>query len=100
MKWTLMGKKQGMMQLFDAKGGRVVCTVIKADKHLIAQIKGKEKDGYDAVQLAFGKLNAAKARNVARPQQGHFKKAGIEPRRHLMEVRLDKAGEHQVGQEI
>jgi len=95
-----MGTKQGMMQLFDAKGARVVCTVIKADKHLVAQVKGKEKDGYDAVQLASGALNAAKARNVARPQQGHFKKAGIEPRRHLMEVRLDQAGDYQAGQEI
>ena len=100
MKPKLMGIKQGMMQLFDAKGNRVVCTVIKADKHLVSQIKNTETDGYHAIQLAAGDLNAAKARKVARPQQGHFKKAGIEPRRRLMEVRLDGPAEYQLGQEL
>lgn len=100
MKPKLMGIKQGMMQLFDAKGNRVVCTVIKADKHVISQVKSAEKDHYNAIQLASGNLNAAKARKVAKPQQGHFKKAGIEPRRHMMEVRVDDASGYQVGQEM
>jgi large subunit ribosomal protein L3 len=100
MKPKLMGIKQGMIQLFNPEGNRVVCTVIQADKHLISQIKTVEADGYHAVQLAAGKLNAAKARKRAEPQKGHFKKAGIEPRRHLMEVRLDEAENLQVGQEI
>lgn len=100
MKPKLMGIKQGMTQLFDAKGNRVVCTVIKADKHLISQIKNVETDGYHAIQVASGDLNVAKTRNVARPQQGHFKKAGIEPRRHMMEIRLEEAGDFQVGQEF
>lgn len=100
MKPKLMGIKQGMTQIFDPKGNRIVCTVIKADKHVISQIKSVETDHYSAVQLAFGKLNAAKARNVAKPQQGHFKKAGIEPRRHLTEVRVDDAAAYAVGQEL
>ena len=100
MKPKLMGIKQGMMQLFDAQGNRVVCTVIKADKHVISQVKSAEKDHYNAIQLASGNLNAAKARKVAKPQQGHFKKAGIEPRRHMMEVRVDDATAYQVGQEM
>jgi len=100
MKRKIMGIKQGMTQLFDAKGNRVVCSVIKADKHLISQIKNIETDGYHAIQVAAGDLNAAKSRNVARPQQGHFKKAGIEPRRHMMEIRLEEAGDYQVGQEL
>jgi large subunit ribosomal protein L3 len=100
MKPKLMGIKQGMMQIFDEQGNRVVCTVILAEKHLISQIKTKENDGYNALQLASIKLNSAKARNVAKPQLGHFKKAGIEPRRAMCEVRLDEVGSYQVGQEI
>lgn len=96
----LMGIKQGMTQIFDAQGNRVVCTVIQADKHLISQIKTVETDGYHALQLASGKLNAAKARKVANPQKGHFKKASIEPRRKMIEIRLDAPGEYQVGQEL
>lgn len=96
----LMGIKQGMMQLFDPQGNRVVCSVIKADKHLISQIKTVETDGYQALQLASGTLNAAKMRKVARPQQGHFKKAGIEPRRFLTEVCVDDTTPFQVGQEF
>lgn len=99
-KLKLMGIKQGMTQLFDAQGNRVVCTVIQADKHLISQIKTTETDGYHALQLASGKLNAAKARNVSNPQKGHFKKAGIEPRRKMVEVRLEAPSEYQVGQAL
>ena len=72
MKPKLMGIKQGMTQLFDAKGNRVVCTVIKADKHVISQIKTVETDKYNAIQLAYGNMNAANARKVAKPQQGHY----------------------------
>ncbi len=95
-----MGIKQGMMQIFDQHGNRVVCTVILAEKHLISQIKTKENDGYNALQLASIKLNLAKAKNVAKPQLGHFKKAGIEPRRAMCEMRLSDIGSYQVGQEI
>lgn len=95
-----MGIKQGMMQVFDKNGNRVVCTVIQAEKHVVLQIKTKESDGYDALQLASIKLNPAKARNVAKPQQGHFKKASVEPRRSVCEVRVDETASYQLGQEI
>jgi large subunit ribosomal protein L3 len=100
MKPKLMGIKQGMTQLFNPEGNRVVCTVIKADKHVISQIKTVETDKHNAIQLASGTMNAAKARKVARPQLGHFKKAGIEPRRHMMDVRVDDTAAYKVGQEL
>ncbi|MBP7074519.1 MAG: 50S ribosomal protein L3 [Rhabdochlamydiaceae bacterium] len=100
MKPKLMGIKQGMTQLFDAQGNRVVCTVIKADKHVISQIKTVETDKYSALQLCSGRMNAAKARKVAKPQQGHYKKAGIEPRKKMSEVRVDDTAAYTVGQEL
>jgi large subunit ribosomal protein L3 len=100
MKPKLMGIKQGMMQIFDDQGNRVVCTVILAEPHVVSQIKTKESDGYTAVQLASLKATPAKAKNVRKPQLGHFKKAGIEPRRKLCEVRLDSVEGYQLGQEL
>ena len=100
MKPKLMGIKQGMMQIFDDQGNRVVCTVILAEPHVVSQIKTKESDGYTAVQLASLKVTPAKAKNVKKPQLGHFKKAGIEPRKTLCEVRLDSVEGYQLGQEL
>lgn len=100
MKQKLMGTKQGMMQIFDDNGNRIVCTVIHAEPHVISQIKTKEKDGYTALQLATLKVPASKAKNVARPQLGHFKKAGIEPRKTCCEVRIDDVQKFQLGQEM
>lgn len=100
MKPKIMGIKQGMMQVFDPKGNRVVCTVIKADKHVISQVKTVETDKYSAIQLASGKVSGSKARNIAKPQQGHFKKAGIEPRRKMVEVRVDDVAPFKLGQEL
>lgn len=100
MKPKLMGIKQGMTQLFNPEGNRVVCTVIKADKHVISQIKTVETDKYNAIQLASGTMNGAKARKVAKPQQGHFKKAGVEPRKKMSEIRVDDTAAYQVGQEL
>jgi ribosomal protein L3 len=74
MKQKIMGIKQGMMQIFDEQGNRVVCTVIKAESHVISQIKTKEKDGYTAIQLASIKVTPAKAKNIKKPQLGHSKK--------------------------
>ena len=100
MKPKLMGIKQGMMQVFDDQGNRVVCTVIHAEPHVISQIKSKESDGYAAVQLASQKVRPAKVRNVNKPQIGHFKKAGIEPRKALCEVRVDSVENYKLGQEL
>ena len=95
-KLKLMGIKQGMMQLFDEKGNKVVCTVISTEKHVVSQVKTAEKDGYNAIQLACFK----KKKNIAKPQLGHFKKASVEPRNEICESRMDDVSQYQLGQEI
>lgn len=104
MALTMMGKKRGMMQLFDEKGNVVVCTVIQAEPNVVTQVKTKETDGYTAVQLGFdkvaGKTQYTIEARTGKPQLGHFKKAGIEPRRFLLETRLDAVDQYAPGQEI
>jgi len=100
MKPKLMGVKKGMMQLFDAQGNKIVCTVIATEKHVISQVKNKEKDGYEAIQLAALKVQSPKVCNVSKPLMGHFKKAGVEPRKFMCETRVEGPHEFQPGQEI
>lgn len=104
MALTFMGKKRGMIQLFDEKGNVIVCTVIQAEPNVVTQIKTKETDGYNAVQLGFekvvGKTQQTIERRTGKPQLGHFKKAGVEARRFLIETRIDSVGEYELGQEI
>jgi large subunit ribosomal protein L3 len=96
----LMGIKKGMTRLFDEKGNLVVCTVIQAEPNVVSQIKKPDVDGYSAVQLAGVKVKPSKKRNVSKAMQGHFTKAGVEPRRHLIETRDENLDKYQVGQEI
>jgi large subunit ribosomal protein L3 len=104
MALTMMGKKRGMMQLFDEKGNVVVCTVIQAEPNVVTQIKTKEIDGYTAVQLGFdkvaGKTQYTIEARTRKPQLGHFKKAGAVPRRFLRESRVVSPEEYTLGQEI
>lgn len=104
MALTMMGKKRGMMQLFDEKGNVIVCTVIQAESNVVTQIKTKEIDGYSAVQLGFEKVTGKSQYTIeartGKPKLGHFKKAGVEPRRHLLESRVDSEEAFTVGQEI
>ena len=76
---AIYGKKIGMTQVWD---GDVIVpvTVIQAEPNVVCQVKTKESDGYDAVQMGFGYV---KPRRVNKPMQGHFSKAGIEPKKHL-----------------
>ena len=78
----LLGKKIGMTSVFSAEGTNVPCTVIEAGPCVVTQIKSVDKDGYAAVQLGF---QEAKEKNTSKPMQGHFKKAGTTPKRHLAE---------------
>src|SRR5690348_1823455 len=94
----LMGKKIGMTRLFDKEGNLVVCSVISAEPNVVVQVKRQENEGYEAVQL--GAMKLSKKKSVAKPQQGHFTKAGVEPRRFLAESRVEKAEQFTVGQEI
>ncbi len=104
MALTMMGKKHGMMQLFNDKGALVVCTVIAIDPNVITQLKTVDIDGYSAVQLGFDKVRGKTSYTIEsrtkKPRLGHFKKAGVEPRRYLLETRLDSVDGYTLGQEI
>lgn len=105
MALKLMGKKRGMMQLFDEKGNILICTVIEAEPNVVTQVKTVATDGYDAVQLGFDKIKARdnnrKEERAGKPRLGLFKKTGVESRRHLKETRLKgDVGKYTVGQEI
>lgn len=104
MTLTIMGKKRGMMQLFDEKGNAVVCTVIQVEPNVVTQIKTMETDGYIAVQLGFEKIKGKTLytieKRAGKPRLGHFKKAAVEPRLHMTESRLKSIEEFSLGQEI
>ena len=86
MKKGIIGKKIGMTQIFDEVGNVIPVTVIEAGPCVVAQKKTAEKDGYDAVQLGF---MDAKEKHLNKPDKGHFEKAGVAPKKHLKEFRLD-----------
>lgn len=104
MKLKLMGKKRGMTQRFDDKGNVVTCTVIHAEPNVVTQIKRKESDGYNALQLGYEKLITKDSRTIQKRVSnqllGHFKKANVEPRRYLSESRVDSVEGFEVGQEF
>jgi large subunit ribosomal protein L3 len=93
----ILGAKLGMTQIFDEHSRVVPVTVIQAGPCTVTQLKSPERDGYAAVQLAYGDI---KPRRVTKPVAGHFAKAGVEPRRHLVELRTADAGEYALGQEL
>ena len=96
----LLGTKLGMTQVWDENGKLVPVTVIEVAPNVVTQIRTPERDGYSAVQLAYGEISP---RKVNKPVTGQFAAAGINPRRHLAELRLDDesaAAEYEVGQEL
>jgi len=93
----LLGRKLGMTQVWDAENRIVPVTVIAADTNVVTQIRTVETDGYSAVQLGFGEIDG---RKVNRPETGHFAKAGVTPRRHVVEIRTDAISDYTLGQEI
>jgi large subunit ribosomal protein L3 len=93
----ILGTKLGMTQVFDDDNRVVPVTVVQAGPNVVTQIRTQEKDGYAAVQLAFGAIDP---RKVNKPRSGHFAKAGVTPRRHVVELRTVDAGEYEVGQEL
>jgi large subunit ribosomal protein L3 len=93
----LLGRKLGMTQVFDSEDGHVErVTVIEAGPCFVTGIRRAERDGYDAVQVAFGDVREKK---LTKPELGHLKKAGVGPLKHLAEFR-GEAGELQVGNEL
>jgi large subunit ribosomal protein L3 len=91
----ILGRKIGMTQIFDDNGRAVPVTVVEAGPCHIAQIKRPDKDGYSAIQMSFGR-----PRKTNKPQEGHFKKAGVDAGRYVVELRLDDSGEYELGAEI
>ncbi|MCF0093554.1 50S ribosomal protein L3 [Micromonospora sp. NPDC049114] len=92
----ILGAKLGMTQVWD--NNKVVpVTVVEAGPCVISQVRSAEKDGYSAVQLAYGTIDP---RKVKKPISGHYAKADVAPRRHIVELRTTDAGEYSLGQEV
>ena len=94
---AIYGKKVGMTQMFNDKDEVMAVTVIQAEPNTVCQVKTTDTDGYEAVQLGFGTIKDKKLTN---PMRGHFNKLGVEPCRHLREVRMDDASEHKPGDKM
>ena len=93
----VLGEKLGMTQVWDAAGKLVPVTVVQAGPCVVTQVRGAQADGYDAVQIAYGAIDP---RKVNKPLAGHFAKAGVTPRRFLVELRTTDATEYTPGQEV
>ena len=93
----LLGTKLGMTQVWDENNKLIPVTVVKADSNVITQLRNAETDGYTAVQIGYGQIDP---RKVNKPLTGHFEKAGVTPRRHLVEVRTADADSYELGQEL
>jgi len=93
----ILGRKLGMTQLWDENNKIIPVTVIEAGPCVVTQVRTPDRDGYSAVQLGFGQI---KAKSVTKPDQGHFAKADVVPRRHLMEIRTSDANEYTLGQDV
>ena len=93
----VLGEKLGMTQVWDAAGKLVPVTVVQAGPCVVTQVRGAQADGYDAVQIAYGAIDP---RKVNKPLAGHFEKAGVTPRRFVVELRTTDAAEYTPGQEV
>ncbi|MBP3035017.1 50S ribosomal protein L3 [Arthrobacter sp. zg-ZUI100] len=93
----LLGTKLGMTQVWDENNKLIPVTVVKADSNVITQLRNAEKDGYTAVQIGYGQIDP---RKVTKPLAGHFEKAGVTPRRHVVELRTADADTYELGQEL
>ena len=94
---AILGEKIGMTQIFDDEARAIPVTVIKAGPCHVTQIRTNETDGYTAVQISYGEIAR---KNVNKPTEGHYAKAGVEPARHLVELRVDDVSSYELGQAI
>lgn len=93
----ILGTKLGMSQVFAGDGKIVPVTVVAAGPCVVTAVRTPDADGYAAVQLGYGDVNP---RAVNKPEAGHFTRAGVTPRRHLVELRTDDASDYTLGQEV
>jgi len=94
---TILGRKIGMTQVFNDRGEIVPVSVIEAGPCIVTQLKSVETDGYVAVQVGFGEI---RARLVNKPETGHFNKAGVDPKRHVREIRTEDTSDVKLGDAI
>ena len=94
---TLLGKKIGMTQIFTEDGQVVPVTVVEAGPEVVTQVKTVETDGYNAVQVGY---EDQKAHRVNKPMTGHYEKAGVAPKKHLAEFRIEDGETYELGHEI
>lgn len=97
MKKAIFGQKIGMTQIFIEDGNMIPVTVVLVEPNIVVQIKTKEKEGYDAIQVGYG---TTRDKLVNNPIKGHFKKAGIEIKRYLKELRLEDCSSYEIGNEL
>ncbi len=93
----LIGKKLGMTRKFNEDGRSIPVTVIQAGPCVVTQVKTEDTDGYGAIQIGYG---AKKAKNTPMPMQGHFRKAGTDPLRTVVEYRVDNPGDYNLGDTV
>ena len=96
-KKAIVGEKVGMTQIWDDQNRAIPVTLVRVTPCRVVQVKTPETDGYSAVQVTFG---AQCPSRVNKPEQGHFAKAGVDPGKRLVELRVDDAGQYSVGDEI
>jgi len=94
---AIIGKKLGMSQIFTADGKVIPVTVVEAGPCAVVQIKTKENDGYDAIQVGFGTVKESR---INKPEAGHFKKAGVAVKKYLRELRFADCSSYTLGQEL
>lgn len=94
---ALLGRKLGMSQVWDDNGLFIPVTLIDVSSNVVTAVKSEETDGYTAIQLGYGQIDPTK---VTKPLAGHFAKAGVTPRRHLVEFRVEDSSQYEPGQEL
>ena len=94
---AIVGEKVGMTQVWDDQNRAIPVTVVRVTPVRVVQVKTEESDGYAAVQVTYG---TQKAQRLTKPEQGHFAKAGVDPGKKLVELRLEDVSAHTVGQEL
>lgn len=93
----LMGTKLGMTQVWDENNNLIPVTVVQAEPNVVTQLRNDEADGYSAIQIAYGAIDP---RKVSKPLVGHFDKAGVTPRRHVVEIRTSDVVDYTLGQDL
>ncbi len=94
---AIVGEKVGMTQVWDDQNRAIPVTLVRVSPCRVVQVKTPDSDGYSALQVTFGSVKPSR---LNKPELGHFAKAGVEPGKTLLELRVDDAGAYQVGQEI